>query len=69
MTIQATVDGRVIEWRDKKRYLWIMGAIIPLIPLMMWGLYAWTGATIVCTFGLVLILMALLRPVIRKRLA
>ena len=51
MTIQATVDGRVIEWRDKKRYLWIMGAIIPLIPMMMWGLYAWTGATIVWFFG------------------
>ena len=28
-----------------------------------------TGATIVCTFGLVLILMAVMRPLFRKRIA
>ncbi len=51
MTISATVDGQVMEWRDRKRYLWIMGAIIPLIPFSIWGLYAWTGWSAWWYFG------------------
>jgi alkane 1-monooxygenase len=51
MPIQATVDGAVIQWRDKKRYLWIIGALVPLIPVGIWGLYALTGSTAVWYFG------------------
>jgi alkane 1-monooxygenase len=51
MTISATVDGQLVQWRDSKRYLWIMGAIIPLIPMAMWGLYALTGSTLSWFFG------------------
>lgn len=51
MTIEATVDGTVIQWRDKKRYLWIIGAIVPLIPVSMWGLYALTDSTLAWYFG------------------
>jgi alkane 1-monooxygenase len=51
MTIQATVDGRTVQWRDRKRYLWIIGAIVPLIPVGMWGLHVLTGATVVWYFG------------------
>lgn len=51
MTISATVDGRTVEWNDRKRHLWIMGAIIPLIPLTMWGMYAATGWSGVWFFG------------------
>ena len=51
MTVQATVDGHTIEWTDRKRYLWIMGAIIPLIPISMWGLYALTDSTLAWYFG------------------
>jgi len=51
MTVQATVDGRVIEWTDRKRYMWILGAVIPLIPMLMWGLYAWTDSTLAWYFG------------------
>ncbi len=29
MTIEATVDGVDIQWRDRKRYLWIVGALVP----------------------------------------
>ena len=38
MTIEATVDGQLVRWRDSKRYLWLLGAVIPLIPMAMWGL-------------------------------
>lgn len=51
MTVRATVDGEVMEWKDRKRYLWIMGALIPLIPFVMWGAYAATGWSIVWYFG------------------
>ena len=51
MTIQATVDGVDIQWRDRKRYLWIVGALVPLIPVGMWGLYAWTESSLAWYFG------------------
>ncbi|NRQ48289.1 alkane 1-monooxygenase [Aeromicrobium stalagmiti] len=51
MTIEATVDGTVIQWRDRKRYLWIIGAIVPLIPVSIWGLFSLTGSTLVWYFG------------------
>jgi alkane 1-monooxygenase len=51
MTIEATVDDATIRWRDRKRYLWIIGAIVPLIPVSMWGLFVLTGSTAVWYFG------------------
>jgi alkane 1-monooxygenase len=51
VTIQATVDGTEIQWRDRKRYLWIIGAVVPLIPLSLWGLYALTDSTLAWYFG------------------
>jgi alkane 1-monooxygenase len=30
-------------WRDGKKYLWILGALIPGLPLLGWGLVAATG--------------------------
>jgi len=52
MAIQATMaDGTQVVWRDSKRYLWIMGAIIPLIPFSAWGLVEWTGQSVFWYFG------------------
>jgi alkane 1-monooxygenase len=51
MTIEATVDGTAVQWRDRKRYLWIIGAIVPLIPVAMWGLYSLTDSTLAWYFG------------------
>ncbi|MCW2823489.1 MAG: alkane 1-monooxygenase [Aeromicrobium sp.] len=51
MTIEATVDGTAIQWRDRKRYLWIIGAIVPLVPVAMWGLYSLTDSTLAWYFG------------------
>ncbi len=38
----ATADYR-LEWTDPKRYLWLLGLIVPLIPFMAWGLVELTG--------------------------
>ncbi|MGA8987550.1 alkane 1-monooxygenase [Aeromicrobium sp.] len=51
MTIEATVDGEIIQWRDRKRHLWIIGALVPLIPVGMWGLFALTGSSLAWYFG------------------
>jgi alkane 1-monooxygenase len=51
MAFQATVGETQIEWRDSKRYLWIMGAIIPLVPVATVGLVAWSGQAIFWFFG------------------
>lgn len=36
MSITATVDGRTVTWRDRKRYLWLLGVVVPLLPYGAW---------------------------------
>ena len=31
-TLTATVDGTEVQWRDRKRYLWLLGLVVPLLP-------------------------------------
>jgi len=31
-TISATVDDRTVTWKDSKRYLWLLGLVVPLLP-------------------------------------
>jgi zinc/manganese transport system permease protein len=48
---------------------WIMGTIVSALGVYLSLIMDLpTGATIVCTFGLVLILMALARPFVRRRM-
>ena len=57
MAVQADARGethgepREVEWRDGKRYLWLLGAIIPLIPMVAWGLVEATGRDEFWFFG------------------
>jgi zinc/manganese transport system permease protein len=47
---------------------WAMGAVVSTLGMYFSVQFDLpTGAAIVCTFGLVLVLMAFLRPVIVKR--
>jgi zinc/manganese transport system permease protein len=49
---------------------WVMGVVVSMLGMYFSVLFDLpTGATIVCTFGLVLILMALARPIFAKRTA
>ena len=32
-----------LEWTDPKRYLWLLGLIVPLLPFIAWGLVELTG--------------------------
>ncbi len=38
-------------WHDPKRYLWLLGLIVPLIPFIAWGLVTITGLGIFWWFG------------------
>src|SRR5581483_6467012 len=37
-----TPDYR-LEWNDPKRYLWLLGLIVPLVPFIAWGMEELTG--------------------------
>ena len=50
MAVQS-VPVTEVEWRDGKRYLWIMGAIMPLLPFAAWGLVTATGLDVFWWFG------------------
>ena len=32
MSITATVNGEQVRWKDAKRYLWLLGLVVPLLP-------------------------------------
>ena len=40
-----------VSWRDPKRYLWLLGLLVPLLPLMAWGLVEATGLGVFWWFG------------------
>lgn len=42
-TLQADVNGRTESWRDSKRYLWLLGLAVPLLPFGAWSLVDSTG--------------------------
>ena len=50
-TITATVDDRTVTWKDSKRYLWLLGLVVPLLPFAAWreverfdlALFWWLG--------------------------
>ena len=49
---------------------WVMGVLVSMLGMYFSVLFDLpTGATIVCTFGGVLVVMALLRPLVRRRRA
>ncbi len=39
------------RWRDRKRYLWLLGLIVPSLPFLAWGLVEATGLGIFWFYG------------------
>jgi alkane 1-monooxygenase len=44
-----------VKWRDRKRYAWLLGLIVPLLPFISWGLVEVTGLGVFWFYGPVLI--------------
>jgi alkane 1-monooxygenase len=53
---------RRVTWRDGKRYLWLLGLVVPLLPLIAWGLVEATGLGVFWWYGPIFIFIIL--PVI-----
>ena len=43
------------RWRDRKRYAWLLGLIVPLLPFVSWGLVEASGLGVFWFYGPVLI--------------
>ncbi|MGE4425796.1 MAG: alkane 1-monooxygenase [Solirubrobacteraceae bacterium] len=39
----ATVELNEPGWTDGKRYAWLLGLVVPVLPFLAWGLVEWTG--------------------------
>ncbi len=55
MAAVESVGVARIEWRDTKRFAWLIGAIVPAVPFLAWGLVEWTGLGLFWYFGLIFI--------------
>jgi alkane 1-monooxygenase len=44
-------DFTQVTWRDGKRYLWPLGLVVPLLPLIAWGLVELTGLGLLWWYG------------------
>ena len=55
-------------WRDPKRYAWLLGLLVPLLPFMAWGLVEATGLGVLWFWGPIFVfaVMPLLDTVIGK---
>jgi alkane 1-monooxygenase len=40
-----------VRWKDKKRYLWLLGLVVPLLPFGAWDAYQRTGVELALWFG------------------
>ncbi|MDQ2836578.1 MAG: alkane 1-monooxygenase [Actinomycetota bacterium] len=45
------VELPVPGWTDRKRYLWLLGTVVPILPLAAWGLVNGTGLAAFWWFG------------------
>jgi alkane 1-monooxygenase len=51
----AEVAPTPATWRDGKRYAWLLGLIVPMLPFLAWGMVEATGLGVMWFFGPVLV--------------
>ena len=49
--VSQASDGSRVEYRDGKRYLWVLSVLSPAMPLVAVLLLVWTGATVFAADG------------------
>src|SRR3954449_6706165 len=64
----TTADLTPATWRDPKRYAWLLGLLVPLLPFIAWGLVSATGLGFLWFFGpfFAFVIMPFLDQVIGK---
>ena len=65
-TVAVEEELNPAGWRDGKRYAWMLGLIVPLLPFVAWGLVELTGLGVFWWFGpfLVFVVFSLLDVVV-----
>ncbi|WP_255950497.1 alkane 1-monooxygenase [Streptomyces odontomachi] len=68
MTQTIGAGEEQVTWRDPKRYLWLLGLVIPLFPFICYGLVKVTGWSVMWLAGAatIYVLVPLLEPLIGK---
>ncbi len=56
---QAVASGARPDWRDGKRYLWLLGTVVPLFLFAGWGLVNLTGLGLFWWIGAMVIYVAI----------
>ena len=66
--VHEDVDVSPATWRDPKRYAWLLGLLVPLLPFMAWGLVEATGLGVLWFWGPIFVfgIMPVLDTVIGK---
>ena len=55
-TYTATADnGETVSYSDNRRYLWMLGMIVPVLPVVGWGLVEATGLGVFWYFALLFV--------------
>ena len=49
--VERRPAGTAPRWRDHKRYLWLLGLIVPTLPFLAWGLVEATGLGVFWFYG------------------
>ncbi len=67
-TTASQLELTPATWRDPKRYAWLLGLLVPLLPFMAWGLASLTGVGAFWFFGpfFVFVVMPVLDTLIGK---
>jgi alkane 1-monooxygenase len=53
--VEAPGTEESVSWRDPKRYLWLLGLVVPTLPFLAWGLVELTGLGVFWFYGPVLV--------------
>ncbi|MDT0202361.1 fatty acid desaturase [Nocardioides sp. AE5] len=56
-TAGTVPEGSTEVWKDKKRYLWLIGLVVPSLALVAVGIFALTGFTPILWLGPIVILV------------
>jgi alkane 1-monooxygenase len=51
----ADREAEALAWQDPKRYGWLIGLVVPLLPFIAWGLAKASGSVVLWYFGPILV--------------
>ena len=52
----SPAPSRSVRWRDRKRYLWLIALVMPMLPFAAIGLHIWTQWSVWLWLGPIVIL-------------